>query len=148
MITFVKNVDRRKESHKIIPRESIKNVIKFLLDDMKNAYILIGHSLSYMKHILMAEMYRNDCGKLDMVRKFNEFCTMKEGVYIVCRTDIFGTYKFPALKELCEKLDIKFIEPLMVIDNVTNVMNCYVKIRQLERKYGPSYLMIYKSPSR
>lgn len=145
MITFVKNIDRRKESHKIIPRESIQNVIKFLLDDMKNTYVIIGHSLSYIKHVLMAEMYRNGFKNLDIVKKFNEFCTMKEGLYIVCRTDIFGTYKFPTLQELCEKLDLKFDEPLMVIDNVKNIMNCYVKIKQLKRKYGSSYLIIFKT---
>lgn len=112
--------------------EQLKDVLKALIDDIKNCNLIIGHNLSYDLNVIMSELLRCGMDESILIEK-EHFCTMKKSVD-VCKIGNVP-YKFPSLTELffhCFKEKIS-IEHNSIFDAFLT-MKCFDEIGEIQGK--------------
>ena len=75
----------------------IKTVLAAFMSDVEQAEVIVGHNISFDKHVVGAELIR--LGKNDTIASKRSICTMQSTVDF-CRIPGYYGFKYPKLQEL------------------------------------------------
>jgi DNA polymerase III epsilon subunit-like protein len=107
--------------------EPIRDVLSSFLRDVNNAEFIVGHNISYDKHIVGAELIR--LGEKDMLASKPSICTMESSTSFCAIQGHFG-YKYPKLQELYKKLfGYEFEDAHNALSDVKATLKCYLELK-------------------
>jgi len=110
--------------------ESLRDVLDEFMADLDNAYMVVGHNVSFDQHIVGAELYRMGYGTCNRIITIQSTCTMEIGTDI-CKIGPFrfGSYKWPKLQELYRTLfGFEFDGAHDAMADITATKQCYFEM--------------------
>lgn len=107
----------------------LREVINRFLIDAKQANIIVGHNISYDKHVIGAELCR--LGIPDTISKAKSICTMELGTDFCKIPGSYG-YKWPKLQELYRKLfGTNFEEAHDAMADIKATKKCFFELKRM-----------------
>ena len=111
----------------------IKYIFNELFEDLKNVDTIVAHNLNFDKHILLAELHRNNRNDIiDLFLSKKTFCTMENGINVTKIVFKNGKYKVPKLIELYKHFyNEEFDDAHNAEADVLACAKCYFKMINL-----------------
>jgi DNA polymerase-3 subunit epsilon len=112
---------------------NIDEILRYFISDISKADILVAHNIEFDKTMLRAELLRNNFNDIFINSKFEEYCTMKNSIYI-CKIERINMrnepyFKWPKLIELYKKLFNTIPKNLHnSFNDVIVCLRCYYKM--------------------
>ena len=107
--------------------DSIKNVLESFMNDVANADYIVGHNVSFDKHVVGAELIR--LGERDTLASKPSICTMKSTIKY-CAIPGDNGLKYPSLQELHKKLfGSRFKNAHNALSDIRATLRCYFELK-------------------
>ena len=108
--------------------DPIRTVLAAFISDVEQAEVIVGHNISFDKHVVGAELIR--LGNNDTIASKRSICTMQSTVDF-CRIPGHYGFKYPKLQELYYKLfNQKFEDAHNALSDIRATLKCFVELKQ------------------
>ena len=108
--------------------DPIRTVLAAFMSDVEQAEVIVGHNISFDKHVVGAELIR--LGNNDTIASKRSICTMQSTVDF-CRIPGYYGFKYPKLQELYYKLfNQKFEDAHNALSDIRATLKCFLELKQ------------------